>query len=258
MAVFKQRLDSLLVERGLFPTRARAAAAVLAAQVLVNGVVCDKPGVSFKTDAVIELVAIMPWASRGGLKLEGALDALSLDPAGKRCLDLGASHGGFTDVLLTRRAASVAAVDVGRGQLLTRLVDDSRVVILDKHNARELSPDWFAVSMLPFHLVVADLSFISLRLILPVLPPVLKNGSELLLLVKPQFELGRELVKTGVVRDDRLREAAVEQVSSCAREFDMLEKNRVDSSVPGPQGNREIFLHLVYTRKDGIADKELL
>ncbi len=238
------RLDELVVVRGLAATRSRAQAEIMEGHVLVEGAVCSKAGEQVPADAGIELHEPMPWASRGGLKLVGALDALGVDPTAKICLDLGASHGGFTDVLLARGASRIAAVDVGHGLLLPRLADDSRVLVLDGRNARHLLPEWFPPDWLPFTLVTADLSFISLCLILPKLPAVLAPGSNLLLLVKPQFELGRELVGKGVVRDDALRKRAVDAVAKCGAELGMEEQGRVDSAVAGPKGNREIFLWL--------------
>jgi 23S rRNA (cytidine1920-2'-O)/16S rRNA (cytidine1409-2'-O)-methyltransferase len=244
MSMDKMRLDELVVLRGLVPTRSRAQAEIMAGHVLVEGEVCSKAGEQVPSDARIELHEPMPWASRGGLKLAPALDALSIDPAGKTCLDLGASHGGFTDVLLVRGASRVAAVDVGHGLLLPRLANDSRVLVLDGRNARHLLLEWFPPEWLPFGLVTADLSFISLCLILPRLPAVLAPGADLLLLVKPQFELGRELIGKGVVRDDALRKRAVDAVAKCGAELGMEEQGRVDSEVAGPKGNREIFLWL--------------
>jgi len=244
MSMEKKRLDELVVLRGLAPTRSRAQAEIMAGHVLVEGEPCTKAGEQIPVDAHVELHEPMPWASRGGLKLAGALDELGIDPAGKTCLDLGASHGGFTDVLLARGAKRVAAVDVGHGLLLPRLATDPRVLVLDGRNARYLLPEWFPRGWLPFDLITADLSFISLCLILPRLPAVLAPGAELILLVKPQFELGRELVGKGVVRDDALRKRAVDAVAKCGAELRMEEQGRVDSAVAGPKGNREIFLWL--------------
>jgi 23S rRNA (cytidine1920-2'-O)/16S rRNA (cytidine1409-2'-O)-methyltransferase len=210
--------------------------------VLVDGVAVDKPGTHVRDDAAIALrSAASPFVSRGGEKLAGALDDLGIDPSGCTCLDVGASTGGFTDCLLQRGAARVFAVDVGYGQLAAKLRADPRVVVLERINARSLAPEQIPASI---DLVVADVAFISLRLVVPALAAV-APGARWLLLVKPQFEVGRDQVgKGGVVRDDALRHAAVESVRAAAEEQGWGEVARADSRVAGPKGNREVFLLL--------------
>jgi 23S rRNA (cytidine1920-2'-O)/16S rRNA (cytidine1409-2'-O)-methyltransferase len=236
------RVDERVVAEGLAATRSQAQALVLAGQVFVDGARVDKPGTRVRDDAEVALRGeTRRFVSRGGEKLAGALDDLGLDPAGAICLDVGASTGGFTDVLLQRGARRVYAVDVGRGQLDAKLRADARVVVLERTNARHLAPaqvpdaiDW----------VVADVAFISLRVIAPALAAVAPRA-RWLLLVKPQFEVGREQVgKGGVVRDDALRHAAVESVRGSAEALGWRERGRVDSRIAGPKGNREVFLLL--------------
>ena len=214
----------------------------MAGQVLVDDVPVDKPGTRVRDDAALRLRGVASrFVSRGGDKLEGALDDLGIDPRGKLCLDVGASTGGFTDCLLQRGAQRVYAVDVGYGLLDAKLRDDPRVVVRERINARSLEA---AQVPEPVELVVADVAFISLRLVVPALAMVAPRA-EWLLLVKPQFEVGREQVgKGGVVRDDALRAAAVESVRGAAEGLGWHEIARADSRVAGPKGNREIFLHL--------------
>jgi len=214
----------------------------MAGQVLVDDVPVDKPGTRVRDDATLRLRGMAShFVSRGGDKLEGALDDLGIDPRGKLCLDVGASTGGFTDCLLQRGAQRVYAVDVGYGLLDAKLRDDPRVVVRERINARSLEA---AQVPEPVELVVADVAFISLRLVVPALAMVAPRA-EWLLLVKPQFEVGREQVgKGGVVRDDALRVAAVESVRGAAEGLGWHEIARADSRVAGPKGNREIFLHL--------------
>jgi 23S rRNA (cytidine1920-2'-O)/16S rRNA (cytidine1409-2'-O)-methyltransferase len=242
MAAKKLRLDERLVADGLAESRAKAQALVMSGVVAVDGAVIDKPGTRIAPASAVELRASgSRFVSRGGDKLAGALDDLGVDPAGLACLDLGASTGGFTDCLLQRGAARVYAVDVGYGQLDAKLRGDPRVVVLERTNARALTPEQISE---PIDLVVADLAFISLRLVVPALAAV-APAAQWLLLVKPQFEVGREQVgKGGVVRDDGLRASAVDAVRDACRELGWTEIARVDSRVHGPKGNREIFLHL--------------
>jgi 23S rRNA (cytidine1920-2'-O)/16S rRNA (cytidine1409-2'-O)-methyltransferase len=242
MAQKTTRLDECVVARGLADSRSKAHALVLAGEVFVDGVRVDKPGTRVAEDAAVELRGeARRFVSRGGEKLAGALDDLGVDPAGARCLDVGASTGGFTDCLLQRGAARVVAVDVGRGQLEAKLRADPRVVVLERTNARQLEPAQVPDAI---DLVVADVAFISLRAIVPALA-VVAPRARWLLLVKPQFEVGRESVgKGGVVRDDALRHAAVESVRAAAEELGWRETGRVDSRLAGPKGNREIFLLL--------------
>ena len=214
----------------------------MAGQVLVDDVPIDKPGTRVRDEAALRVRGVASrFVSRGGDKLEGALADLGIDPSGKLCLDVGASTGGFTDCLLQRGARRVVAVDVGYGLLDAKLRVDPRVVVRERINARNLEASQVQG---PVELVVADVAFISLRLVVPALATVAPRA-EWLLLVKPQFEVGREQVgKGGVVRDDALRTAAVESVRGAAEGLGWREIARADSRVAGPKGNREIFLHL--------------
>jgi len=235
------RLDERLVLDGLAETRARAQALVMAGQVLVDERVVDKPGTRVGPDAAVRLRGpASRFVSRGGDKLAGALDELGVDPAGRRCLDVGASTGGFTDCLLQRGARRVVAVDVGHGQLHERLRADPRVVAVERANVRHLEAS--ALGGEPVELVVVDVSFISLRLVLPRLA-ALAPGADWLLLVKPQFEVGREQVGAGgVVRDDALRQGAAAAVRAAAEALGWRFLGQAESRVAGPKGNREIFL----------------
>ncbi len=242
----KKRLDVLLVERGLAESRAQAQALVLAGR--VPGY--DKPGTQVDDSAELEVERPPPYVSRGGEKLAHALDALAVDPSGRDCLDVGASTGGFTDVLLQRGAARVIALDVGYGQLHERLRRDDRVHVLERTNARELSE-------LPFapELVVADVSFISLRLALPPALALARPGWEAVVLVKPQFEAGRgEVRKGGVVRDVEVRRRVVREIAGAALGWGAETVGVVDSGLPGPKGNREVFLHLVHREHPRLLD----
>jgi len=239
----RRRLDAELVSRGIAETRAKARGLILAGRILVEGAVCTKCGTPVKGGAGISLLpAPRPFASRGGGKLSGALDDFGVDVAGRVALDVGASTGGFTDCLLRRGAFRVYAVDVGERLLDDRLLRDPRVVSLEKVNFRHAN-----AGLLPEHvtLAVVDVSFISLRHILPVLPLFLAPGAEVLPLVKPQFEVGKGRVgKGGVVRDDALRREAVDGIAAFARETGYEVLGEAESRVPGPKGNREVFLHL--------------
>lgn len=241
----KKRLDVLLVERGLAETRTQAQALILAGR--VPGY--EKPGMQVDEDAELAVQAPPPFVSRGGEKLTHALDALQVDPAGRDCLDVGASTGGFTDVLLQRGANRVIAVDVGYGQLHEKLRADPRVVVLERTNARELRE-------LPFEpeLVVCDVSFISIRLALPRALALAKPGWEAVLLVKPQFEAGRAEVKGGVVRDADVRRRVVREIAEAALGWGGETVGAVDSGLPGPKGNREVFLHLVHREHPQLPD----
>ena len=237
------RLDQLLVERDLAPSRARAQSLILAGLVRVEGAVVDKAGKAVAPDAAVEIVAAdHPWVSRGGVKLAAALDAFGVSPAGKRCLDVGASTGGFTHVLLERGAAQVVALDVGRGQLDWRLRQDPRVVVKEGVNARYVTREELPG---PFGLITVDISFISLRLVLPALVQLLFEGGDLVVLVKPQFEAGRtQVAKGGVVRDPAVREGAIEGVLAVAGELGLECVARIPSPIPGPAGNVEELAHL--------------
>jgi 23S rRNA (cytidine1920-2'-O)/16S rRNA (cytidine1409-2'-O)-methyltransferase len=243
MPINRVRLDQLLVERGLAPSRARAQSLILAGVVRADGVVVDKAGKAVAVDASVEIVeADHPWVSRGGVKLAAALDAFGLSPAGLHCLDVGASTGGFTHVLLDRGAAQVVALDVGRGQLDWRLRQDGRVVVREGINARNLAREDLPG---PFGLVTVDVSFISLRLVLPALAPLLAESADLVALVKPQFEAGRtQVAKGGVVRDPAVREDAIARVLAAARELGLDCLGRIPSPISGPAGNVEELVHL--------------
>jgi 23S rRNA (cytidine1920-2'-O)/16S rRNA (cytidine1409-2'-O)-methyltransferase len=242
----KKRLDVLLVERGLAESRTQAQALVLAG--LVPG--HEKPGEQVDEEAQLELKGRAPYVSRGGEKLAHALDALAVDPSGLDCADVGASTGGFTDVLLQRGAARVIALDVGYGQLHPRLRADPRVAVLERTNARSLTE-------LPFppQLVTCDVSFISVRVALPPVLRLTASGWEALVLVKPQFEAGRvDVGKGGVVRDARIRARVVREVAQAALEWGARTSAVVDSGLPGPKGNREVFVHLVQAADPTLPD----
>ncbi len=228
---------------GLADTRSQAQGLILAGRILVDDVPVDKCGARVASDAVLRIKGgIRRFVSRGGEKLAGALEDLAVDPRGLSCLDIGASTGGFTDCLLQGGARRVIAVDVGYGQLAQSLRDDPRVVILEKTNARYLEADrlpW------PVDLVVVDVSFISIRLLLPRLVAI-APGVPMLLMVKPQFEVAREKVgKGGVVRVDEDRREVVDRIGAAARELGFREEGRAPSRLLGPKGNQEIFLHIV-------------
>jgi 23S rRNA (cytidine1920-2'-O)/16S rRNA (cytidine1409-2'-O)-methyltransferase len=241
----KKRLDVVLVERGLAASRAQAQALVLAG--LVPGY--DKPGQQVEADATLTVEAPPRYVSRGGYKLAHALDALGLAPAGLDCVDVGASTGGFTDVLLQRGAARVIALDVGYGQLHPRLRADSRVIVFERTNARRLEE-------LPFapQLAVCDVSFISVRLALPPVLRLCAPGWQALVLVKPQFEAGRAEVDKGVVRDRAVRRRVARAVAEAALGWQASVLGVVDSGLPGPKGNRELFLHLVHADRPTLPD----
>ena len=241
MASRGDRLDERLVAEGLAESRSQARALVLAGRVLVDDVPRDKPGVRVAAGVALRVRGGRRFASRGGEKLEGALDDLGVDPAGRRCLDVGASTGGFTDCLLQAGAREVVAVDVGYGLLDLRLREDPRVRVLERTNARFLEATQVGAGV---ELVVMDVSFVSARLLLPALAAVAPCAIWLLM-VKPQFEVGRDQVgKGGVVRDDALRSEAVDAVAAAAAELGFQERARADSRLAGPKGNREIFLLL--------------
>ena len=241
----RQRIDLLLVERGLAESRTRAQALVMAGAVVVGEARVDKPGQLVDPALPIRLKegsAPQRYASRGALKLEKALEVFPIDPAGKTCADLGASTGGFTDLLLQRGAVKVYAVDVGYGQLHSKLRSDPRVVVRERENARNLTAAALGEQV---DLVVGDLSFISLKLILPAVVAILKPGGQAALLVKPQFEVGKgEVGKGGVVREDSKRLAALESVSEFARGLGFEILGHAESPIQGPAGNREWLLGL--------------
>jgi 23S rRNA (cytidine1920-2'-O)/16S rRNA (cytidine1409-2'-O)-methyltransferase len=238
--VARTRLDTALVERGLFPSRARAQAAVLAGRVRVDGAAVEKPGAQVSEVSALAVAAGPEYVSRGGLKLAGALDALGLDVAGASALDLGASTGGFTDCLLRRGAARVIAVDVGYGQLDWRLRQDPRVHVMERTNARALTP-----GDLPWtpDLVTCDLAFISVAAVWPAVARCLAPAFRALVLVKPQFEAGRGRVGAGgVVREPEVRAAAVRGVAAALEAEGGAVRGLARAEPPGPKGNREFFL----------------
>jgi 23S rRNA (cytidine1920-2'-O)/16S rRNA (cytidine1409-2'-O)-methyltransferase len=235
----KERLDKLLVTRGLAETRTKAQALILAGQVFSQQQRLDKPGLLLPIDAELTLKETMPYASRGGLKLAAALDHFQLAVAGFTCLDVGASTGGFTDCLLQRGAAKVVALDVGHGQLAWKIRQDARVEVREHVNARFLQPEDFADK---FDLAVCDVSFISLRLILPVLPPLLRPDARVITLIKPQFEVGREEVgRGGIVRDEAAQLRVVEEIKAVAAMLGWQTQSVMDSPILGQDGNREFL-----------------
>src|SRR3954465_3458130 len=240
----KSRLDALLVDRGLFETRSRAAAAVIAGEVRLgdDGRRADKPGQMVAPDLAVAVAEGPRYVSRGGVKLANALDAFGIDPAGRLALDVGASAGGFTDCLLQRGAARVIAVDVAYGELHWRIRNDPRVTVLERVNARALDP-----ASLPYapDLVVIDVSFISLTKVLSAVLECAAEGFDCLAMVKPQFEVGRERVgKGGVVRDPEARREAIDGVAEFARRLGVTVLGEAPSGLPGPKGNLETFLWL--------------
>lgn len=241
----KKRLDVLLVERGLAESRSQAQALVIAG--LVPGY--DKPGTQLDESVALEVVPPPRYVSRGGEKLANALELMPVDPAGKDCLDVGASTGGFTDCLLQHGATRVIALDVGYGQLHPRLRGDGRVTVLERVNAR-------TVTSLPFapELVVCDVSFISVKTALPPLLRLAAPGWQALVLVKPQFEAGRADTPKGVVRDPAVRQRVLHDVCSAAAAWGARVAGVVDSGLPGPKGNREFLVHLIDSPEPTDAD----
>jgi 23S rRNA (cytidine1920-2'-O)/16S rRNA (cytidine1409-2'-O)-methyltransferase len=243
----KTRLDLLLVERGLVPSRERARALILAGRVLVREQKADKPGTSFPADAPIRLLGNdLPFVSRGGLKLAAALEHWQIAVMGRACLDIGASTGGFTDCLLQHGAASVTAVDTGFGQIDLRLRNDPRVRLFERTNARFLEPDSLAATAgePPLTLLVMDVSFISATLVLPAVLSAGPTLTEAVVLVKPQFEAGREHVgKGGIVRDPAAHESAVAKVADCVRSLGWQVIETIPSPITGAEGNREFLLY---------------
>ena len=238
----RTRLDQLVFERGLASSRERARALILAGQVAVDGSPVTKAGTAVGLDAHVELLAPdHPYVGRGGIKLAHALDTFQIDVAGREALDIGASPGGFTDVLLQRGAVRVMALDVGHGQLDWTLRNDPRVVVLEHFNARHLTP-----AALPgaVDVVTIDVSFISLRQILPVLPALLRADADIIALVKPQFEAGRAEVKKGIVRDPAIHTRVLGEVSSAAAGIGLTAVGSIPSPITGQKGNVEFLLHL--------------
>ncbi len=243
--LLRSRLDWLVVDRGLSPSRERARALILAGQITVDGQVISKAGTPVAVDARIELVAPdHPYVGRGGVKLAHALEAFAIDVQGRRALDIGASTGGFTDVLLQRGARSVVALDVGHGQLDWRLRNDSRVLVRERVNARTLTGDDVPHVV---DLVTIDVAFISLRHIFPSLPPFLARRSDIVALVKPQFEAGRGQVgKGGLVTEPEVHDAVIARTAEAAFAAGLMRAGMTPSPITGAKGNREFFLHLRY------------
>jgi 23S rRNA (cytidine1920-2'-O)/16S rRNA (cytidine1409-2'-O)-methyltransferase len=239
-AAGKQRLDQLLVDRGLAETRQKAQALILAGSVMVGNQKAEKPGHAVALDADVEVTNPLPFVSRGGHKLDAALTTFGIDVTGKVAVDIGASTGGFTDCLLQRGAARVYAVDVGDTQLDWKIRTDPRVIVRDRTNARHLSANYLPELC---DIAVCDVSFISVTLIAPVIPALLQPMGEAVILVKPQFEVGRgEVGKGGIVRDPAQHAAACEKVRSAFQDLG-FDTDMIDSPITGAEGNKEFLLH---------------
>ena len=240
------RLDTLLVDRGLAASRERARALILAGNVRVNGQPAAKAGTATPVDAEVTLLAPdHPYVGRGGVKLAHALDTFQIQVAGRTALDIGASTGGFTDVLLQRGAAWVVALDVGHGQLDWKLRNDPRVDVIEGMNARALTAADLPAGRTPLDIITIDVSFISLRQILPVVPPLLASDGDVVALVKPQFEAGRtEVGKGGIVRDAAVHARVVDEVAAAADALGLGGAGVTPSPIAGMEGNREFLLHL--------------
>ena len=239
----KERLDVLLVSLGLAESRAKAQATIMAGEVYVNGQKADKSGMEVDITSNIEVRgSACPYVSRGGLKLEKALKNFGVDPTGYVCSDSGASTGGFTDCLLQQGASKVFAIDVGYGQLAWKIRNDPRVVVMERTNIRYVTPEDLGE---PLDLSVIDVSFISLSLVLPVVKTLLKPTGQVLCLIKPQFEAGKDKVgKKGVVRDPAVHEEVLQNFISLAKSLDFTIRNLTFSPVKGPEGNIEFLAHL--------------
>ena len=239
----KERLDVLLVEKGLCESRSRAQSVIMSGEVYVNGQKSDKPGTPTDVEAEIEIRGnACPYVSRGGLKLEKALRDFGVDPTGLTCLDSGASTGGFTDCLLQNGAKQVFAIDVGYGQLAWSIRTDPRVVCMERTNIRYVTPEQLGT---PVQLAVIDVSFISLRIVLPAVKALLSADGQIICLIKPQFEAGKENVgKKGVVRDPAVHQAVLNSFLQLADELQMTVCNLTFSPVKGPEGNIEFLGHL--------------
>ena len=249
MSPSKIRLDQWLVERGLVQSRQRARSLIMAGNVLVNSHPMDKPGSKISpTDVVILRGKDIPYVSRGGLKLEAALDSFPVDPMGLICLDIGVSTGGFTDGLLQRGAKTVYAVDVGYGQLAWKLRQDPKVVVIERTNIRHISDEAIPV---PIDLSVIDVSFISLKLVVPPIKRFLSADAKIIALIKPQFEVGRELVgKGGVVRDPQLHQSVTEEMIDFFKNLGFQVGPVIPSPILGPKGNREFFILAFFSVSD--------
>ena len=239
----KERIDKLMLERGLAESRTRAQALILAGQVLVREQRVDKPGQLFDLDAEIRIKGEpLRYAGRGGLKLEAALCEFKIDPAAKNCIDVGASTGGFTDCLLQHGASRVWAVDVGHNQLVWSLRQDSRVVVLEGLNARNLTPEQFPIS---FDVATIDVSFISLTKILPAVRPCLTDAADCVALIKPQFEVGKgEVGRGGIVTDPAKHRRVLNEIADTATASGFEPVGLIESPILGAEGNREFLIHL--------------
>ena len=248
----KERLDVLLVERGLAETRSRAQAVIMAGEVYVNGQKANKAGMDVPLEAEIEVRgSVCPYVSRGGLKLEKALREFGVEPKGFVCSDSGASTGGFTDCLLQQGASKVFAIDVGYGQLAWKIRSDPRVVVMERTNIRYVTPEDLGEAL---DLSVVDVSFISLKIVLPAIQRLLKPTGQVLCLIKPQFEAGKENVgKKGVVRDPAVHEQVLRDFVALAAQLGFTLKNLTFSPVKGPEGNIEFLGHLSMVPGDSLA-----
>ena len=248
----KKRLDVLLTERGFFDSRSKAQAIIMAGQVYVDGQKADKPGISYEETVDIEVRGeSCPYVSRGGLKLEKALRDFGVDPTGFVCSDSGASTGGFTDCLLQQGASKVFAIDVGYGQLDWKIRSDERVVVMERTNIRYVTPEDLGEAL---DLSVIDVSFISLKIVLPAIKALLKPTGQVLCLIKPQFEAGREKVgKKGVVRDPETHKQVLDDFVELANSLNFTILGLTFSPVKGPEGNIEFLGHLTLTDSEGIT-----
>lgn len=241
----RYRLDQLLVERGLAESREKARSLILAGMVFVNDRLSDKPGASIPHDAAIMTKGRLPYVSRGGLKLEEAVHQLQIDVSGKVCIDVGASTGGFTDCLLQNKARHVYAVDVGYGQLAWSLRNDERVTVIERTNIRYLKKEKIPC---PVDIATIDVSFISLKIVVPAVLKFLSKNGLILALIKPQFEVGKGLVgKGGVVRDSGLHEKTINDLTGFFAGIGLAPGSVIPSPVPGPKGNREFIIKLNLT-----------
>ena len=235
----RKRADIVLVEQGYYPSRAKAREAIEAALVTVDGAVLSKPSAPIRADAAIDAQKPYPWVSRGGVKLAAALDAFGIEPAGLTCVDIGASTGGFSHVLLERGAAQVYAVDVGQGQLDPSLASNERLVGMEKCDARSLTAGHFRQ---PPGLAVFDVSFISLKLVFPCVLPLLAANAAVVALIKPQFEAGRDRVAKGIVRDPAVHEEICKDISSVLCDAGWLINGTIASPIEGGDGNKEFLI----------------
>ena len=248
----KKRLDVLLTERGFAESRTKAQAIIMSGQVYVEGQKADKPGISYEDTVAIEVRGdVCPYVSRGGLKLEKALRDFGVKPEGYVCSDSGASTGGFTDCLLQQGAKKVFAIDVGYGQLDWKIREDDRVVVMERTNIRYVTPEQLGE---PLDLSVVDVSFISLKIVLPAIKSLLKPTGQVLCLIKPQFEAGRDKVgKKGVVRDPQTHEEVLTDFIDLAHQLEFTILGLTFSPVKGPEGNIEFLGHLTLDEKPGIC-----